>query len=231
MVELLYALVTRGKVVLAEFTTQGGNFPTVTRMLLGKLESAPSASTRSSILYDQYMFHYDMDNHITYMVMTDAAGSGTQRVRVPFAFLDQVKQEFIATYGDRAQSAIAFEFNREFAPVLQRLMERFTSELGNNEPMQRVTDKLESVKGVMVQNIEQILERGEKLELLVDKTEELSTTAFKFQKSSRDLRKAMWLRKMRMYAIVVLVFAVGIWLLTSFICGFDYKKCSSSKDS
>ena len=35
--------------------------------------------------------------------------------------------------------------------------------------------KLDTVKGVMVQNIEMILERGEKLELLVDKTDQLQT--------------------------------------------------------
>jgi hypothetical protein len=51
-----YALVSRSKTVLAEFTDQAGNFPTVTRMLLGKVDD--SKNGRVSYVYDQYMFHY-----------------------------------------------------------------------------------------------------------------------------------------------------------------------------
>jgi hypothetical protein len=35
---------------------QAGNFPTVTRMLLGKIDD--SKPGRVSYVYDQYMFHY-----------------------------------------------------------------------------------------------------------------------------------------------------------------------------
>lgn len=46
----LYALVARGKTVLAEFTFTTGNFPTITRVLLGKI--APEDS-KMSYVYDQ----------------------------------------------------------------------------------------------------------------------------------------------------------------------------------
>lgn len=42
---------------------------------------------------------------------------------------------------------------------------------------------VDSVKDVMVENIERVLERGEKIELLVDKTERLNQQAFKFEKT------------------------------------------------
>lgn len=35
----------------------------------------------------------------------------------------------------------------------------------------------------MVENIDRVLERGERIELLVDKTERLNQQAFKFEKS------------------------------------------------
>lgn len=46
----LYSLVARGKTVLAEFTFTTGNFPTITRVLLGKI--APEDS-KMSYVYDQ----------------------------------------------------------------------------------------------------------------------------------------------------------------------------------
>ena len=57
--------------------------------------------------------------------------------------------------------------------------------------------KLDDVKNVMVQNIEMVLERGEKLELLVDKSEQLQLDSFRFQKSSKKLRQAMFWKKVR----------------------------------
>jgi vesicle-associated membrane protein 7 len=38
----------------------------------------------------------------------------------------------------------------------------------------------------MIDNIDRILEKGEKLELLVDKTDRLNQQAFKFEKSVSD---------------------------------------------
>jgi len=39
----------------------------------------------------------------------------------------------------------------------------------------------------MVENIDRVLERGERIELLVDKTERLNQQAFKFEKSVINL--------------------------------------------
>jgi len=41
-------------------------------------------------------------NNIVFLCMTDA-DAGSDRVRVPYAFLEDIKDEFGSTYGDRAQ--------------------------------------------------------------------------------------------------------------------------------
>lgn len=40
---ILYGLVARGKTVLCEFTVASGNFPTITRILLAKIDQASDA--------------------------------------------------------------------------------------------------------------------------------------------------------------------------------------------
>jgi vesicle-associated membrane protein 7 len=77
----------------------------------------------------------------------------------------------------------------------------------------------------MVQNIEMVLERGEKLELLVDKTEQLQSQAFKFEKSSKELKMAMFWRRVKLYFLIGFIVVFILWLLTSIICGFDYSQC------
>ena len=49
--KIVYALVARGKTVLAEYTATSGNFPTVTRVLLGKI---PARDGKMSYVYDKY---------------------------------------------------------------------------------------------------------------------------------------------------------------------------------
>jgi hypothetical protein len=47
---ILYALVARDKNVLAEYTSISGNFPTVTRVLLSKIQAGDG---KMSYLYDK----------------------------------------------------------------------------------------------------------------------------------------------------------------------------------
>lgn len=213
---ILYSLVARGKTVLAEYTFTTGNFPTITRVLLGKIEDKDG---KMSYVYDQYVFHYIIENHIIYMCMCD----DMDKRRIPFGFLEDIKQRFKATYGERAQTAIAFAMSEDFGRTMRKQMDFFNG--SGADSFAQVNTKLDDVKNIMVQNIEMVLERGEKLELLVDKTEKLQSQAVKFEKSSKELKNAMWWRRVKLYALIFFVVAFFLWLLTSIICGFDYKKC------
>lgn len=61
-----------------------------------------------------------MDDGITYLCMADEE-SGK---RIPFAFLEDIKNRFRATYGDRGKTAIAYGMNTDFSRVLQNQMVR-----------------------------------------------------------------------------------------------------------
>jgi vesicle-associated membrane protein 7 len=120
--------------------------------------------------------------------------------------------------------------NNEFSPVLQGRMKHYNTISATGAPLSAVQGKLETVKGVMVQNIEMILGRGEKLELLVDKTDALQTQAFQFQKTSKKLRHAMFMRKVKLYAAIALSVAVVVWIISAVACGIDYSKCRAKSN-
>ena len=154
-----------------------------------------------------------------YMAMCD-----DQRPRVPFAFLDRIKTEFREAYTDAdVNKAIAYSFDKAFGKKMAAAMEHFNNPGSDN--FSNVENKINEVKNVMVQNIDSILARGEKLDMLVDRTQELQESSKQFRNQSRALRQAMLYRKIKMYALIFLAFSFFMWLLTSFICGFDYDKC------
>ena len=149
------------------------------------------------------------------------------RHRLPFAFLKEIEDTFIKRYGGQAQTAIAFSMNDEFAPVLRDTLNEF-----NNNPnkiidnISKVKDQIDDVREVMVQNISKVLERGEKIELLVDKTDKLNQQAFKFEKQSKKLKNVMYWKKVKMWASIALIVAVLIFVFTAFACGgLDFHKC------
>jgi vesicle-associated membrane protein 7 len=80
--------------------------------------------------------------------------------------------------------------NEEFSRVLMKQMNYFNS--GAGDKIQQVRNALEDTKNIMVENIDKVLERGEKIELLVDKTDRLRDQGLKFEKNSRQLKNAMW---------------------------------------
>lgn len=63
----------------------------------------------------------------------------------------------------------------------------------------------------MVENIEKILERGDRIELLVDKTATMQDSAFHFKKQSKRLRRALWMKNAKL-----------LWVLPVFSYHFGF---------
>lgn len=216
---IVYALVARQKNVLAEYTSSSGNFPTVTRVLLAKI---PHNDSRMSYVYDKHVFHYVVDNGITFLCMADE----DVKRRVTFAFLEDIKRLWRAKFANIEATAIAFSLQESFAPVLKQQIEHYTASPGSTDTIGKVQQQIEGVKDKMFQNIDQLIDNSEKIELLVEKSENLRSEAKKFEKQSTQLKSHMWWRKMRNYFIMAFIVLIVILFISMMICGLDFKKCS-----
>jgi len=67
--------------------------------------------------------------------------------------------------------------------------------------------------------LEKVLERGERMDLLVDKTDNLNQQAFQFKKKSTQLKRAMWWKNTKLMIILVVVCIVILYLIIGFACG------------
>jgi len=213
---IIYALVARGSSVLAEFTTTSGNFTTITRKILDKI---PQQDGKMSYVYDRHIFHYIFEDGLTYLCMADEEFGR----RIPFSFLEDIKNRFKSQYGDKGKQAQAYAMNEDFSKVLQKQMEIFSDP--NQDKITRVRGEIDEVKSVMVTNIERVLERGERIELLVDKTENLNQQAFQFKRQSTELKNAMWWKNIKLMMIMVVVVTAILYFIIAMACGFDMKKC------
>ncbi|KAI9003696.1 Longin-like domain-containing protein [Gaertneriomyces semiglobifer] len=199
---IIYALVARDAVVLAEYATTTGNFTTVTQHILERL---PEGDSKMTYVYDQYLFHYVCRSGITYLCLADDSFGR----RVPFAFLEDIAHKFEKQYGERAQNAIAYGLN-EFSKVLAQQMEYFSNS-PDVDRFRSVQGEIDQVRDVMISNIERVLERGERIEILVDKTDNLNQTSFAFKRRSTALRRQQWWKNTKLMIIMVAVAVLLIY--------------------
>lgn len=119
--------------------------------------------------------------------------------------------QFTASYShEDIVSAPVYGMSTEFNRQIEDLMSTFTLN-PPADPIKQAQEEIGGVKQIMVQNIEQILARGERIELLVDKTDNMSHQARAFRKRSQALRRRMWYRNVKLLVlsgtfIVVLLF-------------------------
>ncbi|GAB7350807.1 hypothetical protein MBLNU459_g1344t2 [Dothideomycetes sp. NU459] len=162
---------------------------------------------------------------LTYLVI---ASSSLGR-RIPFGYLVEIKKRFLAAY-DPAQTRFAdlpaygaAAFNAQLKTLM---VEYGTTKAGKDDAFKNVQSEIDNVRDIMSQNIEQVLERGERIDLLVDKTDRLGGSARDFRVRSRGLKRRMWWKNARLMVLLVVVIIFLVYLLVGFGCGLPgWSRC------
>lgn len=106
------------------------------------------------------------------------------------------------------------------------MIEYGTTSSGKADAISNVQNEIENVRGIMTENIERVLERGERIDLLVDKTDRLGGSAHEFRMRSRGLRRRMWWKNVKLMALLVVVIIFLIYLFVGMGCGLPgWSKC------
>ena len=182
------------------------------------LEKLSDDNTRFTYTADGHTFNYVVENGFTYLVVADSEFGR----HVPFACLDRIKAEFTRDHASEAQDAIAHSLNKAFAPRLKEHLEFCSANPESVSKVNQVQQQVSQVKEIMMDNIEKVLDRGEKIELLVDKSDALRFQADNFVKTGRALKRKMWCDNMKMKVIFAII---ALALLLSLIFGLCGKKC------
>ncbi|KAL5231972.1 hypothetical protein ABZP36_030748 [Zizania latifolia] len=213
---IVYAVVARGTVVLAEFAAVSGNAGAVARRILERLP--PEAESRLCFAQDRYIFHVlrsPADGPaLTFLCMAN----DTFGRRIPFLYLEDIHMRFMKNYGRIAHSALAYAMNDEFSRVLHQQMEFFSSN-PSADTLNRLRGEVSEIHTVMVDNIEKILDRGDRISLLVDKTSTMQDSAFHFRKQSKRLRRALWMKNAKLLAVLTVVIVLLLYLIIAAFCG------------
>jgi len=194
--------------LLAEVSAASGNASDIARRILRRL---PAEGGRRSYAYENgFSFHFLTEGRLIFLCME----RGVPPPKA-FAFLAEMQQSWRTQFaGARGSSSF-----KDFELVLGDL--RAAAERGaqGDDDLGQVHEKLQATKAVMSDSIEKVLERGEKIELLVDKTEHLHQHAFRFAKSSTQLKRSLRWREMKCKIIAAAVTLGALAMVGMLACG------------
>ncbi|RSH79835.1 uncharacterized protein EHS24_009495 [Apiotrichum porosum] len=217
---LLHALVARGSTVLAENSVGDTLLKPAAKITI--LSKIPPNNSKLTYVWQDRLIHYVSSDGVIYLVMADDSVGR----RMPFSFLAEVERRFTATYPADTIVAAGDHDLDEFDAELSRLMHQYQT-APPADPLKQAQTDLNNVKDIMVQNIDSILQRGERLDLLVDKTDTLAGQAYAFRRGARAVRRQQWWKNTRITILTGFVCFLIVYLLIAQFCGISLSHCRS----
>lgn len=204
---IVLALVAKGSHILAEtHDSAHDRFLPAAQTILSRI---PPNSSKLSYAFEDWLFHYVSSDNLVYMAVAD---TDTGR-RIPFAFLAHVQRHFLSSYEVPSEDEISSTDHSGLAKELKELVNKFNADPQGVDPIAQAKNELAGVKDIMTQNVEQILSRGERIELLMDRTDNAANQSMAFRRRAVGLRRQMWWKNVKViglagFSAVVLLFVL-----------------------
>ncbi|CAH1984206.1 unnamed protein product [Acanthoscelides obtectus] len=168
----------------------------------------PQSPPRCSIETGPYLFHYLIEYDVCYLVLCEKNYSK----RLAYSYLEDIAQEFHKQYGRRVNSVTRPYSFIEFDNYIQKAKKTFTDSRSRRN-LNAINNQLHDVQRIMVQNIDDVLQRGTVLSELDSKTQNLSMLTEKYKKDATYLNTKSFYVKAAVGGIVLLVFVLYFWVL------------------
>lgn len=126
--------------------------------------------------------------------------------------LSELKRQFVDRFGDASLTCPTNGLSSKASPILRGLCTEF-NDLNSIDKLTAVQGKVDAVKGIMAQNINQALANTTKLEDIDDKAVVLADAANKFKNTSGSLKRAQQWKLIRMWILMITLVAAVLAII------------------
>ena len=214
-----YALVAYQAKPLAEYSLISGNYKNIALKMLQSIDS----KTPNAIVEQGKNIFYSLTDpdHVTFLVLCDSTVQATLRN----SFLEELQRKWRQRYGNSAASFAPNSKNQEFGNTeIASLLRSFNTE--RNAKLAQAKQNLEETQNKMTQNLTMAFARGEQLNIMEQKAENIKTSAQTFHREATNVRRKMCFQKWRWYILGAAIVAVVIFIIVVIACGgFSFKNC------
>merc|ERR1719345_239739 len=185
------------------------------KQLLKKLKDGPARCSIDGA--GEFVFHYTIEDGVCYMGLWDK----NYPKKLSFAFLEDIhktfqeelKREFGTGSVDYRSHIETIEKPYYFIKFDRQITKKKAEykDPSSSKALNRLNENLTEVSGIMRQNIDEILHRGDNLDTISDKARDLRDTSKQFKDTTRMLSFMTALQKYGVPAVIGLVVLLVIW--------------------
>ena len=205
---IIYALVAKGVKPLAGYSNFTGTFDQACINYLKNIGPDTSAAVK---LDSDYIIYYINENNITYLIMTESI----YPKEAALGCLESIKKEFQSMYQNRSfDSEENFGLNDEFKVKLRMKFDYFNANTDvSNEALGQLKDEMCKMKDEVLNASGLLNNRGEKLQVLDEKADALSSASNNYYKSSKRVKRAECMKRVKYYVAIGIAIIVILILL------------------
>merc|ERR1712004_109521 len=137
---------------------------------------------KCSIESGQYLFHYIIEQDACFLTLCDRSFNK----KLAYSFLEDLSQEFYNQYGHRINTATRPYSFIEFDTYIQKAKKTYQDSRSRRN-LGTLNTELHDVQRIMVQNIDDVLQRGAVLSELDTKAQNLKHHSDKYKKNAATL--------------------------------------------
>jgi hypothetical protein len=192
--------------IVAQYpSSKSRDVDTISNYIDNKLLSAlPQSNHKRILLHAKNEYYYEVVDTFAYFCVTPA---GTNQ-KIAWDLIDDV-QAFVEQRGLLKGDVETF---------LKGKMEYYNDP--SNRKIFELKNKVDDVKEQMIINIDRLLERGERIENILELSEELTNDADDYRRRARKVKNQMWRKYVMIVLALVAVILAIIIVIILWACGF-----------
>ena len=129
---------------------------------------------------------------------------------VAFSYLGDLKKKFLTKYDNYTiRNSFSYQL-KDFSDEIKQLANSY--EINPTSKIGKLKEKLSEATEILHDNVEKLLQRGEKLNIIAQKSNRLRDSSDDFVKNIQEIKRRQKWRKYRCYAIIGLTIAFVIFI-------------------
>jgi len=224
---ILYAVFARQEIRLCEYKRKGVDkeafFPITqtTSQILNKLDhTADARRSFKTSTQPELHFHIQVSKGLTVLCVADPEFTK----KCAHLFLNDALAQFLASTKDWT-SAPANHFSNVFSRQLEQIAEKHSNPA--NDKATYIRGQIKEAQDMYMEQINLLIERGEHIDILEDKTNTLKNESVVFKDKAKAMKMRFFWKNIKLILIIVGLALVALFMLIWFGCGVpDFKTCA-----
>jgi vesicle-associated membrane protein 7 len=201
-----YTVVARGSVIVASYSPDGTDLTREVQKLL----QTPFVKNEQRRM-NRFVFTFQKKGNITFICATQ----NDEGTNLAIKYLTELSDKWVFSFGEKTKTAQADALSSQSRELFETVINDFAA--ANKK--ERIKREIEKTQRVITESIDMAMTRGDDLENLSSKTEDLLSTSNEFKNQATNLKNTLKCAHYKTIGVYFLLAIAVIYFVLTFVCG------------